>query len=197
MQSEAIIFRASPDFVAMLEHLARRDGVSKSEVIRRAVAERADSGCQQHGCADVDGETDPATLNPHTYLRDAACGSLEAQRALRSLGLGLAVEGDIQGAFDALMFARLADAHGDLSDAGALLSLLAICSDMLGKDERSMKDALAGETIAILDRLADTDHDSEAIARAVDEALIQVSVLASPEVMETGRVLRGMMKAAG
>lgn len=40
MQTETVIFRASPDFVNLLARAARDEGVSKSEAIRRAVCEK-------------------------------------------------------------------------------------------------------------------------------------------------------------
>lgn len=41
MQTETIILRASPAFVALLARTAKAEGLTKSEAIRRAVAERA------------------------------------------------------------------------------------------------------------------------------------------------------------
>ena len=41
MQTEVVIFRASPDFTAALARKAEAAGVSKSELLRRAVLEKA------------------------------------------------------------------------------------------------------------------------------------------------------------
>lgn len=97
------------------------------------------------------------TLNPFSLLAAAASGGLEAQRTLAEEGARIALcDGDLFAAIDALCFARLAAANGDVADKGRLLSILAIAGDLCRSDgEETFRDLLGGEGLALVSLMAD------------------------------------------
>ena len=130
-------------------------------------------------------------FNPFALLKAAAGGSLDAQRALVDASFAQAMDGDLQAALDGLCFARLAAAHGDVRDAGRLLMLLSIASDMLDEPRDSeLRASVRGEAIALVARLADQGN---ADAEAELLTLVQES---TPADVEASKYLSGLMAAA-
>ncbi len=116
------------------------------------------------------------TFNPFSLLAAAGSGNLEAQRTLAEEGVRIALsDGDLFAAIDALCFARLAAANGDVSDKGRLLSILAIAGDLCRSDgEETFRDLLGGECLALMSLMADEGIE------AADNQLTFVAECSSP-----------------
>lgn len=97
--------------------------------------------------------------NPFPLLRDAAMGSVEAQRALAEMSLAMAKDQDDEGLMlcllEGLVFARLAAAHGDPADEGRVISMLALCGEICAASQSPGQDVFMGEATARISRLAD------------------------------------------
>jgi hypothetical protein len=100
------------------------------------------------------------TFNPFSLLVAASSGDLDAQRILAHEGASIAArDGDLFAAIDALCFARLAAANGDVADKGRLLAILAIAGDLCGPGEDMFRDLLGGECLALMSLMADDGVD--------------------------------------
>lgn len=151
-------FRASAETAAAIAAAAERDGVSQSEIIRSAVEARL-------GCA-----ADPAP-EPDVYelVVLASKGELQAQRDMMRLALAQAMQEvaagnprDAERSFiEALLMARLAAAHGNAGDQGAILAVMSLadshCPGLV--DEGDVTDMLAR-----LDLMADASVPNAADA---------------------------------
>ena len=171
MQSEIINFRASPDLAAALSQAAQAEGVTVSELVRRAVQARV-----------VPPKSDNPALDPFSALHAAATGSIEAQRAIADRAITLAMEDNdrdpVTSLTEGLVFARLAASHGDVSDQGRVISMLAVLSEMV--DETSAEE-LVGEAFARVELAADAG------AEGVDAMLPQFAENLTPETIARAR----------
>jgi hypothetical protein len=104
-------------------------------------------------------------------VRKAAGGDLDAQRKLRNVFTAAIQTVDVTSplavmfGIEMVPFARLCAAHGDMDDARVLASSLLwtfAASQSAGFAERS--DKLAGEAVAILERLADRGDEIASLA---------------------------------
>ena len=137
----------------------------------------------------------PEIENPFAMLKRAASGDLEAHRALADEGPAALSEGDLCGFYEALTYARMAAMRGDEKDAGRLMQMLAIASDLLAPDDDAGRIGLAGQFLAItddaVDRLGAATLGAEAEVHFT--ALIEA---ASPEEIEQAKGWRVMLRAA-
>lgn len=137
-------FRVSPEMADALARAAEREGVSQSEIIRRALS----------GRLGVEDEPASAPFDPFERLAAAARGELQAQRDLANEGIRLALANEGNNPerclCDALMFARLAAAHGELVDQGLVISIIAllVCVSGEGEYEDEIAEALARTALA-------------------------------------------------
>lgn len=162
--TETIILRASPDFVAQLNAAAQAEGVSKSDVIRRAVQEREDRtvmGAPDGALRDI-GHPSCADENNFAHLAAAAQGDLAPLRVLAQQAWRLAIEAhpDLDSyklLIEGLVFARLAASRGDPSDTRLFLRLAQCLAQLIGP-------------VAAADELAEAIARIAAAADAGDEA---------------------------
>jgi hypothetical protein len=191
-KTEHIILRASPDFVELLKRTAAAEGVSRSEVIRRAVAEKDERmmGPPDGALRDIDlGAL--AKEDPYANLAGAARGDLTALRKLAVLAWAHAVAVDEEDGFPylnyengdpdllietSLTFSRLAAAHGYEEDVIALCNRLVLAAELAGDTDERM-----GEALGWIERSANAG--SEKAARALNN----IADDATPEAMEIAK----------
>ena len=112
-----------------------------------------------------------------SIIRDAAAGSLEAQRQGRAMSLAAMNEAAQAGnyvmgqghAMEAMFWARFAASHGHADDAIVLAAVLTSLAEYWGYDseEATWGNDLLAEAVALLDRLA--SEGCEAAATAINE----------------------------
>ncbi|MEZ5688778.1 MAG: ribbon-helix-helix protein, CopG family [Caenibius sp.] len=171
MHSEIINFRASPDLAAALSQAAQAEGVTVSELVRRAVQAKV-------GPSTSD---DPA-LDPFAALHAAATGSLEAQRAIADRAVALVNEDNDRDStttlIEGLVFARLAAAHGDVSDQRRVIAMLAALAEHADEDSTA---ELVGEAVARIELAASAGADD------ADAVFFDLASNVSPDVMICAR----------
>lgn len=145
-RSEMVNFRASPDLVAALSQKADSEGITMSELVRRAVEAQVSTPT-----AKVE------ALDPFAVLEAAATGSLDAQRAIADRAFALALDSDTDRdpetvLTEGLVFARLAAAHGDISDQGRAINMLNLLAGYLGEEAAEEQ---IGEAVARISLIAD------------------------------------------
>lgn len=175
-KTEVMQFRAPPELVEALAKAAEREGVSQSEIIRRAVAGRI-------GC-----EPAPEMVDPFERLTRAARGEVQAQRDLARMAVTAAFERDESGQFanepllalsEALVFARMAATTGEAADQGLVLSILALFLDA-GGDHASA----TAEGIARVELAADSGGPGSEQAAEILESMVSGE---RPEVVALAR----------
>ncbi|MDP4540138.1 hypothetical protein Q9K01_10915 [Qipengyuania sp. DY56-A-20] len=129
------------------------------------------------------------TFNPFSLLSAAGSGDIGAQRTLAEEGARLALlHDDLFAAIDALCFARLAAANGNVADAGRLMSILAIAGDLCRSEgEETFRDLLGGECLALMSILADDGVD------AVENQLTAVAQWSTPASVSVAKQYRELM----
>jgi len=136
MQENHISFRAPSDLVEALNSAAERDGVSQSEIIRRALQDRFVRDEPSQGLP----------FDPFGKIAAAARGDIAAQRALANEAVRRVMfESDdvdpIIALSEGLVFARMAASQGDIADQGLCISMLALM--VQHGDEDSCRDQIA------------------------------------------------------
>ena len=159
MPSPIVNFRATPDLISAMDQAAATAGESKSDFIRKAVAERLDPE-----------SIDDSSFDPASTLMLAACGDIDAQRAManRAYEHFLAVAGHDDdmapiALSECLTFARLAALHGGTCDCETLVFVLARFGEW--QADRGRKDIgqrLDATGLILADAMADDGHDSMA-----------------------------------
>lgn len=129
-------------------------------------------------------------LSPFAYLKRAARGDLDAQRALADAAVQMVSECEdsdpTTALTEGLVFARMAAEHGDVSDRGRVISMLSLLSDLLGEDgDDEMAEAIA-RTFMAADEGYGGDRISDSLPGLVESA--------SPEVMATARWYQDRLK---
>ena len=182
MQNPKMInFRASSELVEVIGAAAKNAGVSVSEFLRGVVEDRL---------AEMTADEAPAegVIDPFSLLSRAAKGSVQAQRALARSGVQMACSGqhDAQSCFrEAMIFARLAAAHGDIGDQGLVISIAALMGEVLGDA------ACEAETAEALARIAIAD---EAGVEFAGDALRQLVAGASPRLAALAQEYRSRIR---
>jgi hypothetical protein len=148
--SEMMHFRATPELADALAKAAEREGVSQSEIIRRAVSGRL--GCDPKPAAEID---------PFERVYAVARGDLQAMRDMVNFAVRAAFSGDenidpSQCLRDGLTYARLAATFGDPADQGAFLSIVALLGQIEGDEAVAEEFA---EAIARISHAADNGND--------------------------------------
>ncbi len=180
MRTQIVNFRADDALTAALAELARKDGVTISDVIRDAVRDRV--------AREIAPEPVPGPFNPFAHLKAAATGDIAAQRALadetvRLIAAGADVD-PIVVLSEGLVFARLAAEHGDIGDHSRVIGMLALAADLSGGTDALL---FRGEATARMAMLAD---------QGVEEAelfLINSADNSSPEIMAAAQAYRSRM----
>lgn len=115
----------------------------------------------------------------------AAAGDLDALRKCVDIASGQAFANDDPvAAIEAVTYARLAAASGDVSDQARLIVLLGQVGSMLGGALPQYRIALTAELLARVSLLADGGHD------IADERFPALVEQASPEALEYSKLLR-------
>lgn len=177
--SETMQFRVSAELADALARQAEREGVSQSEIIRRAVAGRV--GCESAPAADPD---------PYERVHAAARGDLQAMRDLANLSVRWAFD-PTSGCDpslclrDGLVFARLAASHGHAADQGTFVSMVGLLAKVEG-DEGVFHEF--AEAIARLSLVADSGNED------ATSGLLALVDTATPELMEAAKDIRASLR---
>lgn len=177
--SEMMHFRATPELADALAKAAEREGVSQSEIIRRAVAGRV--GCEAAPVADVE---------PYERIYAAARGDLQAMRDLANLSVRWAFD-PAQGCDpslclrDGLVFARMAATFGHAADQGLFVSMVGLLAKVEG-DEGVFHEF--AEAIARLSLVADGGNED------ATNGLLALVEDATPEIMEAAKEIRAALR---
>lgn len=127
-------------------------------------------------------------FDPFDHLAAAATGCLEAQRALADSSIRMVLAGcdadPVMTLSEGLIFARLAAAHGDVSDDERLVAMLTITAFLSGEDGAA---ELRGEAMARVAMLADAGVEAAEFQLAND------AEQASPEIMALAQAYRGRL----
>lgn len=132
-------------------------------------------------------------INIYAYIKAAAFGDLDAQRALaRQLGSMAMAGGDLAAVIEATMYARMAYAQsGEECDVRMMFSLLALGSGMAeAGDYPTHKAVLTAEAVAIMSIEAD-----KGLPLAEDN-LPRMLDLATPHEAVMGKRIRDLMVEA-
>lgn len=132
-------------------------------------------------------------------IRDAAAGSLEAQRGGRSMALA-AMHASAQAgthvlgqghAMEAMFWARFAASHGHAEDAIILAAVLTSLAEYWGYDKEGATwgNQWLAEAVALLDRLA--GEGCEAAATAVNE----ISLMVAPRIFAQAKQVKEFVDA--
>jgi hypothetical protein len=176
MNSEMMHFRATPELADALAKAAEHEGVSQSEIIRRAVAGRV--GCEKAPAQPVD---------PFELLARASRGELQAQRDLARMAVAAAVERDADGNLandpliclsEGLVFARLAATRGDIADNGLVLSILALFIDAGGEPGSAAAEGIARMELAASSAQSGSEQAAQMLTQLVADASPGVVALA-------------------
>ena len=128
------------------------------------------------------------SFDPFDHLAAAATGCLEAQRALADSAIQMVLAGcdadPVTTLSEGLIFARLAAAHGDVSDDERLVGMLTITAFLSGEDGAA---ELRGEAMARVAMLADAGVEAAEFQLASD------ADQATPEIMALAQAYRGRM----
>lgn len=129
-----------------------------------------------------------ATFDPFQYLAAAATGCLEAQRALADSAIRMVLDGGdpdpVTTLSEGLIFARLAAAHGDVSDDERVVGMLTLTAWLCGEGNAA---ELRGEAMARVAMLADAGDEAAEFQLASD------AEQATPEIMALAQLYRGRM----
>lgn len=163
MQTEQVNFRASADFTSLLADLAQREGVTRSELIRRAVADRAELS----GSPPINISVGPPPVSLHER---AACGDADAFSHLAALHYQQAHDGAEPAPIayaKAVTYARLAliaaNTRTDWLNFMYLLDQQADALRAVGLDD--LADTAHGEAVALAEFMA--ENGDEEIAQMV------------------------------
>jgi len=132
----------------------------------------------------------------YTALHHAARGDLESQRSFARHALSCAIEGnDARAATEGLVFARMAASHGDNSDLGVLLQLLAVSASLAEAegDYDDLRGVLSAEVVAYLSRGVDRQPEGEP---DLAPWLAAVVAACSSDEVELGKDLERQLVAA-
>ena len=180
MRTQIVNFRADDALAAAMAELARKDGVTISDVIRDALRDRV--------ARDIAPEPVQGPLNPFAHLRAAATGDIVAQRALAEEAMRLVVSGSESDPLitvsEGLVFARLAAEHGDISDHGRVIGMLGMADSICGLDAAS---EFYSEALARIAILADQGVDM------ADLLLTSCAEDATPKIMALAQQYRQWM----
>jgi hypothetical protein len=180
--TKVVNFRADSRLVDMLGCIAESEGVSVSDVVRRAVEDRLARGAYPF--------PRPSEADPFSKLTAAARGSLQAQRDLADEATRLAFQRTETGELandpetcliEGLVLARLAAAQGDVGDQGRVIGMIALLAEVVG--EESVTEQL-GEAMARMALMADLKSGlgAEAADKAAD-AMVEMAGWSSAEVV--------------
>jgi hypothetical protein len=119
--------------------------------------------------------------DPFSWIRAAATGDLAAQRAMSAIAVEMVstrLDLDPQLVLaEGLVFARLAEAHGDRTDAVRLTEMLPLAAEFeAGAGNEDNEASLIGELIARIDLLADqgVPNASEEVSRITERGTAQI-----------------------
>ena len=215
MLTETVIFRATDELAVAIQQRAAEAGLNVSEYLRQIISERVvPRECVSPVCAKIayaaffDDQPnayfaeraglllrkDLASADPIALLPRAGAGDTQAQRDIADMAILLALSGNenadtLTVLSEGLMFARLADRHGDVDDALRIVTMLALASTLnTGAGAMTM----AGEAIARLELIADGDsmHADDAarmLANCADDE--------QPETLQTAQEYRARLTA--
>ena len=170
-------FRLSQETAAAIKKAAQAEGLTQSEFVRRAVEGRL--------CKSSSGAVDPYELIVH-----AAKGGLQAQRELVRQCIGWAIQEANEGhdpvrfLIEALVFARMAAAHGTPGDQGVVLSTIAIFEKLTG----DIDDSDAADMIGRLAFMADAG------VPYADDALPDLAEGVTAEIMAAAQSVRARLR---
>ena len=134
------------------------------------------------------------SANPYTYLKAAARGDRDAQRAIADLAVkGFHEDPEPGLLLDGLNFARLAFANGEAEeDGGRLLQMLSLASLAHSRNEHAeLRTELAAEMIAVATRCADSG--SELVAAHLESLIAGTT----PEAVRAGKLHLKAMNEMG
>lgn len=186
-RSATLSLRLDQQLAEVLGRTASEAGTTVSDFVRQAIEARVSSASQGGGPSRA--------INPHAVITAAARGSLAAQRALAKTLANMAREelsahGRQMTLVEALVFARLAAAHGDVADQGLVLVLIAMRAKDAGEEPS------AAETAEALARMASVADQQGQCSEQAAIAVLELAEAAAPEVVVAAQRIAAAMREA-